>query len=633
MQQSTALGKARAYLQNGQHIPEGILAPSISDSWARCRAQGLDPNTRPDDTVVSFAQVQHRREELRTCRRLALSEMQGLYAQIPGPNFVLAFADRRGLIIDTISDMHFSRTKAGKSIIPGSSWHESAHGTNALGLTVLHRRTSRVYGSEHYFSDDVHLNCVAAPIFNVSGQMIGAIDASCANTARQQHTEVLVKMAATQVSNSLFLLEQPGFYVFAFHPRAEYLDTLSTGLIAVSDDGEIISVNRYGKAFLDDLHSLVGRHFEDAFSCAFGATLGRLLSGETIQVRDRSGSGVFMQCRQMARGAARAPRVSSRTVGPVAVQCAASSGFIAQDPAITESLRHVARATQLGMAVHIFGETGTGKELMAREVHRASGRSGNFVAVNCGAIPESLFISELFGYEAGAYTNASRQGSIGLIRQADKGTLFLDEVADIPLAAQAALLRFLDSMEVHPLGKTQPVKVDVQIVSATNHNLDADVANQRFRSDLLFRLNALTVTLPPLRERQDFDVIVRHLVDHLLPGAVITDTCIDQLRDRPWPGNIRQLRNYLQRMLVYQTDSGVIDASSFASNENSQPPRRSVAARVCSSCQGHPLREDDCLKIRTTFESSGRNISQTARLLGLSRTTVYKHIHDKTPAR
>ncbi|MER1941897.1 sigma 54-interacting transcriptional regulator [Castellaniella sp. FW104-16D08] len=622
MQHSNAVGYARSYLEGGQAIPAGTVAASISDSWTRCRAQGLDPGIKPDDTVVSFAQIQHAREELRNCRRLALTEMQALYAQIPGPNFILAFADRHGLIIDTISDTHFSRTKAGKSIIPGSAWHESAHGTNALGLTVIHGRASRVYGSEHYFSDDAHLSCIAAPIFNMHGQMIGALDASCANATRQQHTEVLVKMAATQVSNSLFLIEQPGFYVFAFHPRAEYLDTLSTGLIAVSDDGEIISVNRYGKAFLDERSSLTGHGFETVFNCAFGPMLQRLLAGDTVQVRDQIGGSVFMQCRQVARGAARATRAASGAVENPHHKTA--EGFIAADPKIQESLGLVARATRLGMPIHIFGETGTGKELMAREVHRLSQRSGPFIAVNCGAIPEALFISELFGYEPGAYTNANRQGAPGLIRQADKGTLFLDEVAEIPLAAQAVLLRFLDNMEVQPLGGGRASKVNVQIVSATNHALEKNLNNHTFRSDLLFRLNALTITLPPLHERQDFDAITRYLLAELSPGSVITDAGISRLQGLPWTGNIRQLRNYLQRLVVFHADGSPIDEALIG--QHSQDTLAGTASQACRACAGHPLKEAECLQIRASYEANHHNISQTARQLNLSRTTVYKHL-------
>jgi len=620
MQDSSELEQARFALEKGHDIPTGVLTTAVVESWKRCRDRGLDPDTEPRDVVASFADVQRKRDELRACRRLALAEMQVLHSQIAGSNFMIAFADRAGLVIDTISDTHFADSKAGKAIIPGSSWSESERGTNALGLSLISAESVAVYGREHYFTRDAHLSCVAAPIFNVGGAMIGAIDASCVNATRQQHTHALVKMAATQIGNALFFQEQPGFYILAFHPRAEFLDTLSTGLIAISSDGEIVSINRYGEAFLDGLPAAAGLRFDDVFDSQFGSTMDRLLGGELVQIRDRAGSGVFMTCRQIARGVARFPIARTLPRRQAKTHGQADGTFVCEDPRLNETLKDLGRVTGLGMPVHIFGETGTGKELIARLIHRASQRSGKFVAVNCGAIPDTLFISELFGHAKGAYTNASPQGALGLARSADLGTLFLDEVADIPPAAQTALLRFLDDMKVRPLGGLESHQVDVQIVSATNRDLTAAVANHLFRADLLFRLNAFTITLPPLRERRDFAAIVRHLIAEFSRDTAITDAAIEKLRDRPWPGNIRELRSYLQLALLRHGGDGFIDEDAF--DDGAPSPMH-----ACPLCKGHPLRRHKCLEIKATYVSTGQNISETARLLGLSRTTVYKHLH------
>lgn len=624
MQVSSNLEKARFALEGGHDIPIGALTTAVLESWKRCRDGGLHPDAEPQGAVLSLAEVERKREELRACRRLALAEMQVLYSQIAGSNFLIAFADRNGMVIDTISDTHFAKSQAGKSIIPGSFWSESERGTNALGLSLISADAASVYGREHYFTRDAHLSCVAAPIFNVSGTMIGAIDASSVDATRQQHTQALVKMAATQIGNALFFQEQLGFYIFAFHPRAEFLGTLSTGLIAVSGEGEIISINRYGEVLLGDLAVLGVRdlHFDEVFDCPFGTAMSKLLGGEMMQIRDHVGSGVFMTCRQIARGAARIPGAGVLPKQQVVTsKTSVQDGFVCQDLDLRQALKDLDRAATLRLPVHIFGETGTGKELVARMVHHASGRSGEFVAVNCGAIPETLFISELFGHEKGAYTNANQQGSRGLIRFAHQGTLFLDEVADIPLAAQAALLRFLDDMKVRPLGGLETYQVDLQIVSATNQDLMDAVANKRFRADLLFRLNAFAISLPPLRERQDFAAIVRHLIAGFAPAAVITDTAIEKLHKRSWPGNIRQLRSFLQMLLARHSD-GVVDEDALE-DEAVQP---TSALQACPHCASGTLRRNRCLKIRSTFIAAERNVAQTARILGLSRTTVYKHI-------
>jgi transcriptional regulator with PAS, ATPase and Fis domain len=258
---------------------------------------------------------------------------------------------------------------------------------------------------------------------------------------------------------------------------------------------------------------------------------------------------------------------------------------------------------------------------MARHVHRLSGRKGEFVALNCGAVPENLFIAEIFGHERGAFTNARAEGAPGLARAANRGTLFLDEVADIPLAAQTSLLRFLDSMEVRSVGGHKAEKLDVQIVSATNRDLEEMVAQRLFRADLYYRLNAYTIRLPALRARTDFAGVVRHLMEKMAPGTPVTDAAIATLSRRKWPGNIRELKTVLQRALVRRR-TDYIDEDCF--DETSATPE--PAPDCCEECRGRPLSRAKCQEIRAVYQQTGENISRTARELGLSRTTVYKHV-------
>ena len=192
------------------------------------------------------------------------------------------------------------------------------------------------------------------------------------------------------------------------------------------------------------------------------------------------------------------------------------TSFVSKDPTISEIVRRVAVAATRKMPILIRGETGTGKEQLARYAHAASGRSGAFVPINCAALPESLIEAELFGYAEGSFTGARKGGSSGLFREADGGTLFLDEIGDMPVALQAVLLRFLDDWTIRPVGGGSRT-VDVLLVSATNANLNEATAKGRFRSDLLYRLNTLDVTLPTLKQRTDFDDIARHLLHRIDP--------------------------------------------------------------------------------------------------------------------
>lgn len=626
MQHLSSMDRARNALERGDRFPVATLPTVVAESWQRCRELGLDPRSEPRQNVISFSQVKDRREQNAALRRLALAEMQLLYSQIAGSNFMIALGDADGIVLDTISDQQFADSAPGRSIIPGSIWDENLRGTNALGLAASYHKPIAIYGREHYFSGHGHLSCMAAPILNSRGETLGLLDASCAHEARQEHTHALVRMAAAQIENGLIFQECSESFIFAFHPRIEYLDTMSAGLLSVSSDGGVVSLNRPGIALLMGLPAMIGRHFDDLFEAGFGAAMDGLLNGGAIRIRDRAGSGLFMVCRQIGLRHASKPlnMAQGHVAMPLLVKGRNEPPFVCDDPALKHAMMDIEEAAALRMPLHITGETGAGKDLMARHIHRVSGRKGEFVALNCGAVPESLFIAELFGHERGAFTNARAEGAPGLARTADGGTLFLDEVADIPPAAQTSLLRFLDSMEVRAVGGNKTDKVDVQIVSATNRDLQEMVAQRTFRADLYYRLNAFSIYLPALRARNDFGGIVRHLMESLAPGTPITDAAIATLSLRPWPGNIRELKSVLQRALLRRR-SPYVDENCFEDAEAAVHADQDS----CNLCRPHPLSRTKCREIRSVFRATACNISKTARQLDLSRTTVYKHVREK----
>jgi transcriptional regulator with PAS, ATPase and Fis domain len=259
---------------------------------------------------------------------------------------------------------------------------------------------------------------------------------------------------------------------------------------------------------------------------------------------------------------------------------------------------------------------------LARHAHAASRRSGLFVPVNCAALPESLIEAELFGYSEGAFTGAKKGGSAGLFREADGGTLFLDEIGDMPVALQAVLLRFLDDWTVRPVGGAKR-QVDVLLVSATNANLDESIARGRFRSDLLFRLNTLEVTLPPLRERSDFADIARHLMAKIDPSAGLTQSAIDQLAELNWDGNIRELRNVLSRLSLNE-QGGLIGEDAVKSIVGHLSSKRVPGGGPGSGGLKSDLRDLQRAHLLTAYAQCGNNISKTARRLGVSRNMIYR---------
>lgn len=221
----------------------------------------------------------------------------------------------------------------------------------------------------------------------------------------------------------------------------------------------------------------------------------------------------------------------------------------------------------------IAGESGTGKEVAARAIHKLSDRRAKpFIAINCAAIPESLLESELFGYVKGAFTGASANGKTGLIQAANSGTLFLDEIGDMPLTLQAKLLRAIESREIQPVGASQPVPVDIRIISATNQNLEQYIAEGKFREDLYYRLNVIPLRLPPLRERQEDIELLIHYFLHLhtqrlnlvYPG--VAQEVINFLKRYRWPGNIRELSNLMEYLVNVVPSGEIINMSLLPPN-------------------------------------------------------------------
>src|SRR5258705_7665692 len=293
--------------------------------------------------------------------------------------------------------------------------------------------------------------------------------------------------------------------------------------------------------------------------------------------------------------------------------------FVSADPTIAGIGRGVESAAARKMPILIRGETGTGKEQLARHAHVASGRAGAFVPVNCAALPDSLIEAELFGYAEGAFTGAKKGGSGGLFREADGGTLFLDEIGDMPVTLQAVLLRFLDDWTVRPVGGAKR-QVDVLLVSATNANLDESIAKGRFRSDLLFRLNTLEVTLPALRERSDFTEIARHLIEKIDPSADLTQSAIDRLAELDWDGNIRELRNVLSRLSLA---GNLIDETAVESAVGHSCSERLPDKTSGSSGLKHDLHQIQRAHVLTAHAETVNNIIKTARRLGRSRKRIY----------
>jgi two-component system response regulator GlrR len=307
--------------------------------------------------------------------------------------------------------------------------------------------------------------------------------------------------------------------------------------------------------------------------------------------------------------------------------------LVTRSGAMETLLREAWLVAQSEASVLIRGESGTGKELLAQAIHRASKRSAQpLVPVNCTAIPDQLFEAELFGHEKGAFTGAA-QARQGLVRAADKGTLFLDEIGDMPLAFQAKLLRMLQQREVRAVGSTQTHPVDVRIISATHQDLEAAIANKTFREDLYYRLNVVTLEIPPLEQRrEDIPLLADHLLvrarsdaqNTLVNVSGFSKEAMELMMAAPWPGNVRQLRNVVDQCVVLAT-APLIPASLV------ERALRRKEKTFLPFAEARDHFEFDYLT--QLLEMTEGNVAQAARLAGRNRSEFYKllHKHDLQP--
>ena len=305
-------------------------------------------------------------------------------------------------------------------------------------------------------------------------------------------------------------------------------------------------------------------------------------------------------------------------------------GIIGNSIGIQHVLRLISRLKDTRTPVLISGESGTGKELVARALHyRGTLAKRPFVAVDCGALVPTLIESELFGYEKGAFTGALRSKQ-GLLQSADTGTIFLDEVGELPLEMQAKILRFLQEKEVRPVGSNQKVKVDVRIMAATNRDLETEYKKGTFRKDLYFRLNVVTIHLPPLRERRsDIPILATWFLERLAPGrdASVTSTAMKALLAYDWPGNVRELENCLERAVALG-DQRLIDLGDLPpSIARAEAPEK--AARIEMSATGDPttdLEDIERATIERVFVQVNGDKALAGKMLGISRATLYRKL-------
>ncbi|WP_198919184.1 sigma-54-dependent Fis family transcriptional regulator [Pseudomonas chlororaphis] len=614
-------GLARKKLHLEGEVPDGVLRAEIDASWRRSLSHGVHFNGQPELTLESGASL----EVLLASNRLLLD------AAIPAIDYLAERQGQDGLIILANADATIlsiegraDRLKGSgvQDITLGACWSEATRGTNALGTALVEARTTLIDCGEHYLDRLSHFSCTSVPIHCPQGEILGVLDLTREGPlGRFQDSSTLLAMAVSQIESRVFNASYPEQIVLAFHSRRQYLESPWQGLLALSLGGQILAVSTQACQLLNASRAaLVGRRCEEFLGVDGLQLLARLQQGGIGSLQTAKGEFFYKTLRAPQRSitVSSVPRSAPKnaTTHPQLDVLAGSNSRYAR------ALRMARQGLANALPVLLLGETGTGKEVVARALHLAGSRADKpFIAVNCAAIPEGLIESELFGYREGAFTGSRRGGMIGRLQQAHGGTLFLDEIGDMPLALQARLLRVLQDRKVAPLGAGEEQDIDIALICATHRDLKQQVADKQFREDLFYRVNGISVMLPALREREDFDALLEVLLAKLgSPGVALAEDLRQLLAGYHWPGNIRQLEMVLRTALAMREEGEA--ALGLEHLPDSMLDDLNASERPATGS----IRENQLELIRQALDSHQGNVSAAADALGISRATLYRKL-------
>ena len=621
---------------------------SVDVSWRRCLNDfNLDPAREYQPSVIDRNLLKSLQSEHEELVQIARAEMDSLYEQIAGSGYALLLADTAGVILCEKVDPVLKRMFETSGLMVGAQWSEEHEGTNGIGTCAREARPITIHQSDHFRSRHIGLSCSGAPIHDQYGRVIAVLDASCVNGASsresQMHTVALVNTSARLIEKCLFLRRHHTDSLLRFHHRPEFVDLLHDGAIAVDGDGRIVATDMTGFKLLGarDRSELVGRSIEEVFDTSYEAlsATGSFGHRAICELRDTLHGRRYYACMIQAgqssgKRSTKLSGDSTRTlvhVGRRDAQARLSLNDLAgEDPKMIRNVRNAQRIADRAVSVIIRGPTGSGKEAFAKALHQYSVRAKQpFIAINCGAIPESLIESELFGYAPGAFTGARRDGMRGKIAQSSGGTLFLDEIGDMPLLLQTRLLRALEEQEVTPLGGDVALKVDLRVICASHRDLRALVDSGDFREDLYYRLNGIVLDLPPLAARRDKEALIRKCIARESGGrgdAAIEMNALQRLLAHEWPGNIRELRNTIRTSLAL-CDDGVIRLSDLPADVTHPRPvaalTQKAPAEPAAPVSFEGAERDALMRV---IEQHGWVMSRVAEHFGISRNTLYRKI-------
>ena len=539
----------------------------VVQSWLRClNDHNLDPEHKGAARIVPQNVLREHQQEAEDLLRTARFGMEDLYRRVNTMGYVLLLTDAKGVTVDFIGDDKVDRKLKRAGLYIGAEWSEEKAGTCGVGACLASGEPITIHQTDHFDIAHTPLSCTAAPIYDSSGSMMGVLDVSLLMSHSEKYSQALtlevVKSCVRRIELANLMATRKSDWVLRLNSASEFLGVDPSCAISVGDNGEISGLTHgahqmVAKSLGKDWklsESFVGKPFEDVFNFNFN-DLPFMLDAETPgeqALEMRGGKEVIF-----ANVQAPSRKKIKNNSG---LMPAALNKIHGGDPEMESLAGKAARIVDKQISIILEGETGVGKEFVAKALHEARKKKGSFVAINCAALPESLIESELFGYAPNSFTGAHSKGKIGLIEQSNGGTLFLDEIGDMPMPLQARLLRVLAEREVMAVGAIKTTPLNIRVISASHRNLKELVDKGQFRQDLYYRLNGIVLSIPALRNRQDKIWVIQQISTMVSKDFQLkfTKEAEASLLNYSWPGNIREMINVLE-LCVALNDGNVVE--------------------------------------------------------------------------
>ncbi len=670
-EKNAEVAKARKLFQEQGIIEnENIVPPMILRSWRRSREANANPNNN-SYKLLKPEELQKIREQNTSLLETAIPTIEIFFEHIQNSLTNLILTDSTGVVLCSMGGgTGFGGNEATSMI--GFYTSEAYEGTNSMGLCLEEKQVVSVIGAEHYKSIFDDWYCTSAPIMDEHNKLIGTISFVTHKDNVHLHTLGMVSAVSKTISEQLKLKQH-------IHQHKAILELLKEGVIVLDKEMRILEINSYAQELFRTSSSVINEKLSSIVTdCTqikqlynLSAVVDKditlsLTDGKTVHCTlssSSAGEGIIINLRERTRIQSLAKRLIKNTAKYTFNDICGNSKEIVNTKELAKA------ASTHDATVLLLGESGVGKELFAQAIHNASYRKdAPFIAINCGAIPKELVQSELFGYEAGAFTGALKEGMPGKFEQADGGTIFLDEIGDMPLNVQVNLLRLLQEGLVVRIGGKNPRPVDARIIAATNKDLLKAVEKKLFRKDLYYRLNVFGLTIPPLRERMsDIPLLARHFLKKYQANMTkqidgFAPEVLELLSKYSWVGNIRELENIVERATIVCTQDliqkedlplEILQPSSrsmsimlptaqsieqqntmlYTLTDTQQNYRENRAKNILSndtaiiSTQVN-LKDYEGSYIKEVLTQTKGNIRAAAKMLGISRGTLYKRIKE-----